>query len=90
MFLQASSAGAEFIANTGFTRANLQGCSVPGDATHICAGCWAKSLNAKSYWQSVVKPFQTFDTDAKKERASRIQLSDEVMVGQPADQAPLL
>ena len=37
-------------------------------------------MHAKDYWQNVVKPFQTFDLDAKKERASRIQLSAEVMV----------
>jgi hypothetical protein len=49
---------AEFLQNMGFTQADLQGCYAPGQATHVCKGCWKKSLGAKDladcpYFQSV-------------------------------------
>ena len=78
--LKPSTKGGDFIANTGFTRSMLQGCWVPQQGTHVCRECWKKSLTAKEMWEKVVRPFQTFDPEAKNERASRHQLSDEVMV----------
>ncbi len=76
---RASSKGLDFIENTGFTRADLQGCFEKGKTTFICRGCWAKSLRAKEAWLTALH-FKTFDGDAKKERKARINLSDEVLV----------
>ena len=68
--------GRDFLDNTGFTRADLIGCSVLGQATHVCKSCWAKSETAKKYWTEVVLPFKTFDPEARAERSSRHKLSD--------------
>ncbi len=39
--------------------------------THVCKGCWKKSLGARDAWQ-IAHTFGTFDADAKKERRGRI------------------